>query len=298
MHQANHDSSIININGLVINGALQFNVSTKLDTETTARLARLFKENLEKIIFHCIYKGISEYTIADFGEFEPYILFKKAQKESNQNRLFLFPPGGGGAESYFGNVIPKLKNINLIAFNNYYDFLREKKEVNWLQSISYEKLAGNYLSYIKAIQTKGPYNLFGWSFGGVLTFEVARQLINRGDEVKNIFMVDSFFNYKMALTETNINTNEELNSINCKYAPLQHLETYDSNIVLFKAKKPVDKDKISKYYTEKTECNHLEFILKSNSNFRVVHINSDHNGWVDTEDEVIKICNIILDCTT
>ena len=53
-----------------------------------------------------------------------------------------------------------------------------------------------------------------------------------------------------------------------------------------------------KYYTEKTVCNHLEFILKSNSNFRVVHINSDHNGWVDNEDEVIKICNIILDSTT
>ncbi|CAF4093222.1 unnamed protein product, partial [Adineta steineri] len=41
----------------------------------------------------------------------------------------------------------------------------------------------------------------GWSFGGVLSFELSRQLINAGEKVGNIFMIDSFFNARKASFE-------------------------------------------------------------------------------------------------
>ena len=161
--------------------------------------------------------------------------------------------------------------------------------------ITYEKLASNYISYIKTIQTNGPYNLFGWSFGGVLAFEVARQLINIGDNVKNIFIIDSFFNYKMAVVETNTKTIEDLIDINYKYLPISNVDMSHSDIVLFKATKSVDNiDKICKYYTENTVYNNLDTILKNNAKIKIIHMNDDHNSWVDNEFEIIKICNTIL----
>lgn len=65
MHQANHDNNIININGLVINGVLQFNLSTKLDTETTTLLARLFKESLEEITHYTTHQTRTYLTVSD-----------------------------------------------------------------------------------------------------------------------------------------------------------------------------------------------------------------------------------------
>ena len=72
--------------------------------------------------------------------------------------------------------------------------------------ITYEKLAQDYICYIKSIQPEGPYSLFGWSFGGVLAFEIARQLTNTGNIVKKLVMIDPFFNYKKA--SLRLNTDE------------------------------------------------------------------------------------------
>ncbi len=297
----NHNYNLVNMNGFVSNGSLSFNIATKFDDQKTRLFAQSFKKELERIILHCVCQSISDRTPSDFKDFDPYVLFNRTEQTRRQSRLFLFPPGEGGAESYFNNIVPNLKNINLVAFNNYYNFLREKKEVNLVKSTSYEKLANCYISYIKSIQPKGPYNLFGWSFGGVLSLEIARQLISRGDKVKNIFMVDSLFNCKMALAKSGVKSKQVLDNINYKYSP-PCLEIKDSKIYLFKAREPVDKGehpedlyKIFKYYVEETEYNHLEFILKKNSILKVEKMNFNHYNWVNSQDEIVRICNIILE---
>ncbi|HKR14132.1 MAG TPA: alpha/beta fold hydrolase, partial [Pyrinomonadaceae bacterium] len=54
-----------------------------------------------------------------------------------------------------------------------------------------ESLAANYLEAIRAVQPNGPYILGGWSSGGVIAFEMARQLQERGADVPLVVLLDS-----------------------------------------------------------------------------------------------------------
>jgi thioesterase domain-containing protein/acyl carrier protein len=54
-----------------------------------------------------------------------------------------------------------------------------------------ESLAADYLQELSSLQEKGPYRLGGWSLGGVIAFEMARQLEARGEEVALLALLDS-----------------------------------------------------------------------------------------------------------
>ncbi len=50
-----------------------------------------------------------------------------------------------------------------------------------------EEMAGAYLQAVRTVQAEGPYRLGGWSMGGVVAFEMARQL---GGEVEQLVILD------------------------------------------------------------------------------------------------------------
>ncbi len=52
-------------------------------------------------------------------------------------------------------------------------------------------LAQSYLEAIRRVQPHGPYTLGGWSFGGFVAFEMARLLREAGEEVANLFLLDT-----------------------------------------------------------------------------------------------------------
>lgn len=54
-----------------------------------------------------------------------------------------------------------------------------------------ERLASEYLDTIRAAQPDGPYHLVGFSFGGVVAFEVAQQLRALGERVAFLTILDS-----------------------------------------------------------------------------------------------------------
>ena len=54
-----------------------------------------------------------------------------------------------------------------------------------------EDMAEHYLGEVKRVQPTGPYRLGGWSMGGVVAYEMARQLIERGDEVSLLTLIDA-----------------------------------------------------------------------------------------------------------
>jgi amino acid adenylation domain-containing protein len=56
---------------------------------------------------------------------------------------------------------------------------------------SVEVMAEEYLSEIKTRQPGGPYNLCGYSFGGLVAFEIARRLSESGDEVGFVGLLDT-----------------------------------------------------------------------------------------------------------
>jgi acetoacetyl-CoA synthetase len=53
-------------------------------------------------------------------------------------------------------------------------------------------MVGHYLAAIRAVQPHGPYFLAGYSFGGLVAMELARQLERDGRDVALVGMIDSF----------------------------------------------------------------------------------------------------------
>jgi aspartate racemase len=54
-----------------------------------------------------------------------------------------------------------------------------------------EDMAAHYIKEIQSIQPNGPYYLGGFSFGGLVAFEVAQQLQARGEKVALLALFDS-----------------------------------------------------------------------------------------------------------
>jgi amino acid adenylation domain-containing protein len=54
-----------------------------------------------------------------------------------------------------------------------------------------ELTAADYVEAVQAVEPEGPYLLGGWSTGGVMAFEMARQLQARGAEVALVVLLDS-----------------------------------------------------------------------------------------------------------
>ena len=55
-----------------------------------------------------------------------------------------------------------------------------------------EGLATLYITSIQQVQPKGPYHLGGWSMGGVIAFEIARQLEKNGHRVATLSLIESY----------------------------------------------------------------------------------------------------------
>jgi thioesterase domain-containing protein len=54
-----------------------------------------------------------------------------------------------------------------------------------------DELARLYNSEIRRVQAHGPYRICGYSFGGVIALEMARQLITEGEEVPVLVILDT-----------------------------------------------------------------------------------------------------------
>jgi amino acid adenylation domain-containing protein len=57
---------------------------------------------------------------------------------------------------------------------------------------SIEEMAASYIDELLTIQPEGPYSLGGYSFGGLVAFEMARQLQSQGSSVALLAILDSY----------------------------------------------------------------------------------------------------------
>src|SRR5262249_22543714 len=51
------------------------------------------------------------------------------------------------------------------------------------------ELAASYIAAIRRVRPEGPYNIGGWSFGGYVALEMARQLA--GEELARLILIDT-----------------------------------------------------------------------------------------------------------
>ncbi|TRX00119.1 non-ribosomal peptide synthetase, partial [Candidatus Methylobacter oryzae] len=62
-----------------------------------------------------------------------------------------------------------------------------------------EELAGHYIKEMQQIQPRGPYYLMGFSFGGVIAYEMARQLQADGFQVNLVGLLDTYLRMETRL---------------------------------------------------------------------------------------------------
>jgi len=98
--------SLLDVTGACYNnGQLGFSVDSQLGKDVTRLFMTTFKEKLQEIINHGKSGGIRErLTIEVDKDLEPYFEFN-GTGDQEATTLFILPPGEGGAESYFNNIV-------------------------------------------------------------------------------------------------------------------------------------------------------------------------------------------------
>ncbi|KAL8825773.1 MAG: hypothetical protein Q9191_004205, partial [Dirinaria sp. TL-2023a] len=98
--------------------------------------------------------------------------------------MFLFPDGSGSATSYMH--LPRLGgDIAVVAMNCPY--MTNPKDMRG----SFEDIAHALLAEVRRRQPKGPYYVGGWSAGGAFAHFATRALLEAGEEVKALLLIDA-----------------------------------------------------------------------------------------------------------
>lgn len=130
-------------------------------------------------------------TVADLAQrvahrrvstFDPVVPVKST---GDRPPLFLVHPIGGNVLCYneLGRALPDNQPLYALQASGI--------EVGTTASESISQMAHDYLEAIRRIQPEGPYHLAGWSLGGLIAFEMARQLEEIGTEKGSLVLLDT-----------------------------------------------------------------------------------------------------------
>jgi len=126
------------------------------------------------------------------GSWSPLV---EVQGGTGKTPLFFVHPGGGNVFCYF-NLARRLG-----ADQPFYALQAKGLNDEQHGHTRIEEMASYYIEHLRAVQPTGPYRIGGWSLGGVVAFEMARQLKASGDEVVMLALIDSLSPLVLAGTE-------------------------------------------------------------------------------------------------
>jgi amino acid adenylation domain-containing protein len=145
-------------------------INTRLGTQLAVRT-----------LFHApSVKSLSQQLGSNAGDAE--IAPIEVLKEGTGVPLFCIHPGGGVSWPYqrLGNYL----DCPIIGIQQ---TLRSEEA----EPQSIRDMAKNYADRIQAVDPTGPYNLLGWSFGGVVAHELAIELQRRGCVIARLILLDA-----------------------------------------------------------------------------------------------------------
>ncbi|KAG0645604.1 Polyketide synthase [Hyphodiscus hymeniophilus] len=97
--------------------------------------------------------------------------------------LFLIADGAGSAAAYIH--LPKIADdVQVFALES--PWVKDPKNFN----CTFSEAAAIYLAAIRSKQPRGPYLLGGWSGGGVFAYEVSRLMLEAGEKVIGLIIID------------------------------------------------------------------------------------------------------------
>ncbi|RKP04880.1 Alpha/Beta hydrolase protein [Thamnocephalis sphaerospora] len=115
------------------------------------------------------------------------VLLQASKVKPPKGCLFLFPDGSGSASSYasIDKLDPSLAVYGLnCPWRTTPDDMAQAK-------VQMSQLVAKYIMELRNRQPRGPYNLGGWSAGGICAFEASRQLQEAGEVVQSLILIDS-----------------------------------------------------------------------------------------------------------
>jgi thioesterase domain-containing protein len=92
-----------------------------------------------------------------------------------------------------GGVTPRFMNLirHLGADESVYVLREQDLKAQQVILSRVEDMAAKYIREIQTVQAKGPYFIVGYSFGGLISFEMAQQLHRQGHAVPLVAMIDT-----------------------------------------------------------------------------------------------------------
>ncbi|KXO07263.1 Peptide synthetase [Moritella sp. JT01] len=154
---------------------LAVKINTALNLKINVSLLRIYRTIADQASF------LHE-TNSNNLEFKPISTF---QSNGLKPPLFFIHPSMTGSELYKDMVSEFDQDQPFYGVESYNFNHLETPETD-LRS-----LAKRYVDYIRVVQPHGPYFLGGYSLGGNISYEIAHQLINMGETVEGIYLVDS-----------------------------------------------------------------------------------------------------------
>lgn len=140
------------------------------NTPTIAQLAKLFKKTL---------------THTAAASFKSELLIEIKSGNPHQSPLFMVHPAIGYVFVYRA-LAKHLKTEQPIYGIQAYGTDGQSTPLSQV-----EEMARQYLYHLKARQSKGPYFIGGFSFGGAVAYEIARQLTQQKEEIALLTLIDT-----------------------------------------------------------------------------------------------------------
>ncbi|NQX71852.1 acyltransferase domain-containing protein [Paenibacillus alba] len=158
------------------------------DMENVEKLKNLLKPRTQIHIHKHIHEHTNLYTNMRYLELKRvFPEIRKLNEVEEGCPIFWIHGGLGGVGAYSG-IAAQMKRP-------FFGIQARGFMINHSPLIGIQNMSAYYVQIIKAVQPKGPYDLGGFSLGGVLAYEVARQLQKLGEEVNTIVLLDSPFGY-------------------------------------------------------------------------------------------------------
>ncbi|PIG84354.1 N-(5-amino-5-carboxypentanoyl)-L-cysteinyl-D-valine synthase [Aspergillus arachidicola] len=289
-------SSAVDVTAACIDGTITIDMNSAWSLEDSEKFISNIEEGLNNIINSAASQETSPTPADPQFTVETYTPYFEYLEPSRQGpTLFLLPPGEGGAESYFNNIVKHLVGTNMVAFNNYYLHSKRLR--------TFEELAEMYLDHVRNIQPHGPYHFIGWSFGGILAIEMSRRLATSGERIGLLGIIDTYFNVHGATHSIGLGDAKILDPIHHIYHPdptnFKGLPSATDHIVLFKAMKTNDQYEsenqrhLYEYY-DGTPLNDMDKLLPSDTAIQLVPLTDDtHFSWARNPQQVHRMCAAI-----
>ncbi len=110
--------------------------------------------------------------------------------------------------------------LNVLNFSSLVKFMDDDQPIYGLQAkglngledplTTVEEIAAHYNAAISSVRPNGPYSLAGYSFGGVIAYEMAKQFKEKGEKVNTLVLLDTYafppYGRKTQLGKTIANT--------------------------------------------------------------------------------------------